>query len=155
MCSSLVFIRVFCFSSRRRHTRCALVTGVQTCALPICQPLVSPRRAAYRGYDHGPVSPSPPGRKELMADDFERQLLRRMADDERGTWREALRADFAPWFDDLHFGLACGDGWRAILRDLTTAIAQIVGGPDREPGLRVTPVKEKNGDRKSTRLNSS
>src|SRR3546814_1255079 len=26
------------FSSRRRHTRCALVTGVQTCALPICVP---------------------------------------------------------------------------------------------------------------------
>src|SRR3546814_10586149 len=28
-------IFVFFFSSRRRHTRCALVTGVQTCALPI------------------------------------------------------------------------------------------------------------------------
>src|SRR3546814_17870885 len=27
--------RLFFFSSRRRHTRCALVTGVQTCALPI------------------------------------------------------------------------------------------------------------------------
>src|SRR3546814_4523226 len=26
---------VLFFSSRRRHTRCALVTGVQTCALPI------------------------------------------------------------------------------------------------------------------------
>src|SRR3546814_10434374 len=26
-------------SSRRRHTRCALVTGVQTCALPISQPV--------------------------------------------------------------------------------------------------------------------
>src|SRR3546814_3921141 len=26
---------VFLFASRRRHTRCALVTGVQTCALPI------------------------------------------------------------------------------------------------------------------------
>src|SRR3546814_20376649 len=26
---------MFWFSSRRRHTRCALVTGVQTCALPI------------------------------------------------------------------------------------------------------------------------
>src|SRR3546814_8147258 len=25
----------FCFSSRRLQTRCALVTGVQTCALPI------------------------------------------------------------------------------------------------------------------------
>src|SRR3546814_2395570 len=28
---------MFFFSSRRRHTRCALVTGVQTCALPICK----------------------------------------------------------------------------------------------------------------------
>src|SRR3546814_5406428 len=28
-------ICIFFFSSRRRHTRCALVTGVQTCALPI------------------------------------------------------------------------------------------------------------------------
>src|SRR3546814_989958 len=32
MSQLLVF---FFFSSRRRHTRCALVTGVQTCALPI------------------------------------------------------------------------------------------------------------------------
>src|SRR3546814_14808850 len=32
MCQRL---SVFFFSSRRRHTRCALVTGVQTCALPI------------------------------------------------------------------------------------------------------------------------
>src|SRR3546814_6592231 len=31
-CSNMIF---FFFSSRRRHTRCALVTGVQTCALPI------------------------------------------------------------------------------------------------------------------------
>src|SRR3546814_13686332 len=31
VCAIFVF-----FSSRRRHTRCALVTGVQTCALPIC-----------------------------------------------------------------------------------------------------------------------
>src|SRR3546814_1792145 len=28
-------VSFFFFSSRRRHTRCALVTGVQTCALPI------------------------------------------------------------------------------------------------------------------------
>src|SRR3546814_10866406 len=38
---SCSFFAVFChtffffFASRRRHTRCALVTGVQTCALPI------------------------------------------------------------------------------------------------------------------------
>src|SRR3546814_8618975 len=36
---------VFFFSSRRRHTRCALVTGVQTCALPISLQ----RRLAERG----------------------------------------------------------------------------------------------------------
>src|SRR3546814_1899026 len=40
MCGCLLCICVLCvvfffFSSRRRHTRCALVTGVQTCALPI------------------------------------------------------------------------------------------------------------------------
>src|SRR3546814_6999310 len=35
---SYIWHRFFFFSSRRRHTRCALVTGVQTCALPICQP---------------------------------------------------------------------------------------------------------------------
>src|SRR3546814_21044668 len=36
-------ILVCFFSSRRRHTRCALVTGVQTCALPIY-----PRRSLWR-----------------------------------------------------------------------------------------------------------
>src|SRR3546814_3321823 len=37
----MVIVCIFCFfffSSRRRHTRCALVTGVQTCALPISDP---------------------------------------------------------------------------------------------------------------------
>src|SRR3546814_7836969 len=39
---------MFFFSSRRRHTRCALVTGVQTCALPIyC-------RDCHRGSDQRP-----------------------------------------------------------------------------------------------------
>src|SRR3546814_9774341 len=33
------YVGLLFFSSRRRHTRCALVTGVQTCALPISQAL--------------------------------------------------------------------------------------------------------------------
>src|SRR3546814_20935005 len=40
---------MFFFSSRRRHTRCALVTGVQTCALPLPRmepPRVVPSRLA-------------------------------------------------------------------------------------------------------------
>src|SRR3546814_7249453 len=35
MICGIFFVLFVCFSSRRRHTRCALVTGVQTCALPI------------------------------------------------------------------------------------------------------------------------
>src|SRR3546814_11310680 len=35
LCDVCMFSCLFFFSSRRRHTRCALVTGVQTCALPI------------------------------------------------------------------------------------------------------------------------
>src|SRR3546814_7619421 len=34
-CDCDFYFFCFFFSSRRRHTRCALVTGVQTCALPI------------------------------------------------------------------------------------------------------------------------
>src|SRR3546814_2208223 len=35
---TVITLEMYCclfFPSRRRHTRCALVTGVQTCALPI------------------------------------------------------------------------------------------------------------------------
>src|SRR3546814_957820 len=35
VCAMCGLLGCFFFSSRRRHTRCALVTGVQTCALPI------------------------------------------------------------------------------------------------------------------------
>src|SRR3546814_10102711 len=38
----MVVVFSFFFSSRRRHTRCALVTGVQTCALPISRAGVPP-----------------------------------------------------------------------------------------------------------------
>src|SRR3546814_8590057 len=39
----------FFFSSRRRHTRCALVTGVHTCALPICKRLIGlPMNVEYK-----------------------------------------------------------------------------------------------------------
>src|SRR3546814_8412495 len=46
MCSFMCF-----FSSRRRHTRCALVTGVQTCALPISVDVVGLLAAAVRDPD--------------------------------------------------------------------------------------------------------
>src|SRR3546814_12874119 len=45
---------MFFFSSRRRHTRCALVTGVQTCALPIlgCGPNQQPVLLELPVVDH-------------------------------------------------------------------------------------------------------
>src|SRR3546814_1246437 len=46
---SVCWFYVF-FSSRRRHTRCALVTGVQTCALPIyCGAVLATRALAQLG----------------------------------------------------------------------------------------------------------
>src|SRR3546814_6066636 len=49
-------VHFFFFSSRRRHTRCALVTGVQTCALPISQKIQHGRNhdeAAAHAQKHG------------------------------------------------------------------------------------------------------
>src|SRR3546814_17296662 len=42
---------MFFFSSRRRHTRCALVTGVQTCALPISELMAAMADATGRAAD--------------------------------------------------------------------------------------------------------
>src|SRR3546814_526686 len=55
-----MFITFF-FSSRRRHTRCALVTGVQTCALPIFHAVkaVSINEGFFQG--HFPGRPIMPG----------------------------------------------------------------------------------------------
>src|SRR3546814_8602112 len=53
-CTSTVSVVSFFFSSRRRHTSCALVTGVQTCALPISASGVMHWLAAQgRGYAVG------------------------------------------------------------------------------------------------------
>src|SRR3546814_8327134 len=66
---------MFFYSSRRRHTRCALVTGVQTCALPICLPAcrkpADPRQRFLAGRRMGGdvgqrlVLHDPPARKVL------------------------------------------------------------------------------------------
>src|SRR3546814_7113226 len=66
--SFLFFVLLFFFSSRRRHTRCALVTGVQTCALPIYFDRVA------RAYTIGEAGPR-----------FAEILRPHMAVDESGT----------------------------------------------------------------------
>src|SRR3546814_1509933 len=57
---SVCCLCVLFFSSRRRHTRCALVTGVQTCALPIW-------RGALRAPPAWPRRSRPPRRTSPRA----------------------------------------------------------------------------------------
>src|SRR3546814_2588446 len=65
----------FFFSSRRRHTRCALVTGVQTCALPIsAEALVAQAlNQAAAGADIIAPSDMMDGRIGLIRDALERE----------------------------------------------------------------------------------
>src|SRR3546814_14572765 len=56
----LLFVCFF-FSSRRRHTRCALVTGVQTCALPIFTPIERVMTAARLAGAHDFILELPRG----------------------------------------------------------------------------------------------
>src|SRR3546814_2570897 len=63
----------FFFSSRRRHTRCALVTGVQTCALPIlcAKPVVGDEPFAVVLPDDVIWNKGGPGALKQMADHAE------------------------------------------------------------------------------------
>src|SRR3546814_8776566 len=92
----LMFMWLFFFSSRRRHTRCALVTGVQTCALPILHPRSHRTRARERDHrDTRVLDERPPRRRALAGDDEERvrrhaRLVEEGAEIGRATCRESV-----------------------------------------------------------------
>src|SRR3546814_19985036 len=65
----LYAVDVFFFSIRRRHTRCALVTGVQTCALPISCAENGGGAGAAIGLDHVAVDRDLPLTKRFKIDD--------------------------------------------------------------------------------------
>src|SRR3546814_18138314 len=65
----------FFFSSRRRHTSCALVTGVQTCALPICRRV----RLFHGGGRRAAARHPPPGKGEQARRGLRRLRCRRLA----------------------------------------------------------------------------
>src|SRR3546814_8437158 len=86
----------FFFSSRRRHTRCALVTGVQTCALPICTVI----RKNHRGRERGEIE----GARPLVV--IERvgipgigrpQILRVIRSEERRVGKECVSTCRSRW----------------------------------------------------------
>src|SRR3546814_6729521 len=80
---------IFFFSSRRRHTRCALVTGVQTCALPISL-------SRHRLVGLAPSGPSPDEGGMVLSREYE--LCDEAPDFGRGqaTWK--CRDHAAWWF---------------------------------------------------------
>src|SRR3546814_1076417 len=105
-----VFVLVL-FASRRRHTRCALVTGVQTCALPILrhparpyphdlpQLLLSPpalavHRAGQASVRHGSRIEPMPTRFWQAATSTQRRLLR---SEERRVGKECVSTCSSRW----------------------------------------------------------
>src|SRR3546814_19096128 len=68
-----LFVFLFFFSSRIRHTRCALVTGVQTCALPIFRRLVDKPQMINESFRCFPGQSTncgilPPGQEGVIVD---------------------------------------------------------------------------------------
>src|SRR3546814_6647291 len=113
----------FFFSSRRRHTRCALVTGVQTCALPICGAVRRPRLVESHVPERA-FALAPAGADEGANDDWQRtphprlRPLRLLA---RPAPVEALSQ--LPDYPPAQFR------WRCVLHQVVRA-----EGPERLPG---------------------
>src|SRR3546814_6959301 len=95
----LLFMHFF-YSSIRRHTRCALVTGVQTCALPISELIANCARLLRAGGQviaSVPITPTLDGNPHHLHDFNPRSffaLLRRNglqpAEIGRESWRERV-----------------------------------------------------------------
>src|SRR3546814_10844712 len=125
-----------CFSSRRRHTRCSLVTGVQTCALPIYRAVL--------------VTPRHPRDVEMRPGDAVLDI----------AFEELRRGDRAAFAraDILHVGDRAVDqlvvGGRE--REAPQLVVRRLARGEQVGGERVV-IGEDAGilDRKSTRLNSS
>src|SRR3546814_1795974 len=104
----------FFFSSRRRHTRCALVTGVQTCALPISG--VTYARTKYRDNLVGDSSGAPLD-----------QALRKLPGDNMSNAPELVATGSIAWTPDIGSGGMTGlvylDG--RMSSDYNTGSAQI------------------------------
>src|SRR3546814_5452639 len=84
---SCVLYILFFFSSRRRHTRCALVTGVQTCALPICPTdrlVPHAKRRALRPVARPGVGPGAARRRERRSE--ERRVGKECVSTCRSRW---------------------------------------------------------------------
>src|SRR3546814_4151239 len=92
-----IFVLVLCFfvSSRRRHTSCALVTGVQTCALPICE--LSFPAANLNSLHHARNLSLPQISQRRLAGRRMKSLLHRRRSEERRVGKECVSTCRSRW----------------------------------------------------------
>src|SRR3546814_939429 len=171
MCVEYLF---FFFSSRRRHTSCALVTGVQTCALPISTPrghevlIAAPDRInnrflarfeEFRAFtDRGASSATEEANRidvasdtaEATPDEIMRAAHRRIEAALAQDLLDRVRAAPPDLFERLivNILLAMGSGG-----SVGEAGRQL--GRSGDEGVDGVIDQDELGDRKSTRLNSS
>src|SRR3546814_20739181 len=134
---SLLRCDLFFFSSRRRHTRCALVTGVQTCALPIlpafparqawacCNRTIAPAGARHsrsrrwhQSFRHRPVSR--PAIAPEPAPRHRRAKAPAMAQPQCETWTNFLSGDSFRGSEEDRQGVGTGK---------CVAVLVDIGGP--------------------------
>src|SRR3546814_3111269 len=126
----LYILYCFFFSSRRRHTRCALVTGVQTCALPISGP-EGFQKNAYRKFKIRDPATTAGDDYAMMREVLTRRFQRALKEDpERSCnqWPDLVLLDGGQ--GQLTVG-------SEVLADLGLGdlpIAAIAKGPDRDAG---------------------
>src|SRR3546814_6084600 len=160
----------FFFSIRRRHTSCALVTGVQTCALPICdgtdiseeaiaffnQPAgstVSTRLSVVSGSLSGELGKFLAGETPIgfaLGAEYRKYGASQVSDVAFGTQDEVLGTGApSPSFSGTY-------DVKEIFGELIVPIVEDVPGIyslTAEAGIRLSDYSN-TGDRKSTRLNS-
>src|SRR3546814_6175649 len=106
LCIVCVLFLVYCmffFSSRRRHTRCALVTGVQTCALPIFVVSDSPAWRRLTGQsladllDRGWVAAIHPDERRDIRRQWRAAVARGCRSEERRVGKECVSTCRSRW----------------------------------------------------------
>src|SRR3546814_3693418 len=170
MCKLFLFL--FFFSSRRRHTSCALVTGVQTCALPISDedygegasvPGRTIRRSdlsSARGTKNGgtsqffPIYVNRDGVIEAVGEPLTPGTDRTLAPEKAGcTAVFPIRDDGT----EMNWGLT-GPSLRGLIEKGYVRVGRHT--PDKPQTYEISyltsgRIADIEGDRKSTRLNSS
>src|SRR3546814_4845087 len=112
-----VIVFIVFFSSRRRHTRCALVTGVQTCALPIWLPKDGPACLAV---------PIPHTEDASQAGVEQRQVFRCPVEPFALRWVFVLGEGGAVSLEDVLPGVSC------LLEDCFSGLREIGRASCRE-----------------------